>query len=39
MKKSDAKTLSEFKDEHFGKKGTEKRDTLERTLNPNWIAI
>ena len=26
----DIKTLAEFKDEHYGKKGTEKRDQLDK---------
>jgi ribosome-binding protein aMBF1 (putative translation factor) len=30
MKKSNLKTLSEFKNEHYGKLGTEKRDELEK---------
>ncbi len=29
MKKNNMKTLTEFKDEHYGKKGTSKRDKLE----------
>ena len=29
MKKDSIKTLAEFKDEHYGKKGTSKRDKLE----------
>jgi ribosome-binding protein aMBF1 (putative translation factor) len=29
MKKDNIKTLAEFKDEHYGKKGTPKRDKLE----------
>lgn len=29
MKKNNMKTLAEFKDEHYGKKGTSKRDKLE----------
>ena len=29
MKKSDIKTLEQFKEEHFGKRGTFKRDKLE----------
>lgn len=29
MKNKKIKTLTEFKDEHYGKKGTEKRDELE----------
>jgi len=29
MKNKNIKSLSEFKDEHYGKKGTEKRDELD----------
>jgi ribosome-binding protein aMBF1 (putative translation factor) len=29
MKKDNIKTLAEFKDEHYGRKGTSKRDKLE----------
>jgi ribosome-binding protein aMBF1 (putative translation factor) len=29
MKKSNIKTLEQFKDQHYGKKGTTKRDKLE----------
>jgi len=29
MKKENIKTLSEFKDKHYGKKGTRRRDKLE----------
>ncbi len=29
MKKENIKTLSEFKDKHYGKKGTKRRDKLE----------
>ena len=29
MKKTDIKTLEQFKEEHYGKKGTAKRDKLE----------
>ncbi|HUX56162.1 MAG TPA: hypothetical protein VMV77_04265 [Bacteroidales bacterium] len=29
MKKDNLKTLAEFKDEHYGKRGTAKRDKLE----------
>lgn len=29
MKKSNLKTLDQFKEQHYGKKGTEKRDTLD----------
>jgi ribosome-binding protein aMBF1 (putative translation factor) len=29
MKKDNIKTLAEFKDEHYGKRGTSKRDKLE----------
>ena len=29
MKKNNLKTLAEFKDEHYGKKGTPKRDKLD----------
>jgi len=29
MKKSNIKTLEQFKDEHYGKKGTTKRDKLD----------
>ena len=30
MKKSKTKTLEQFKDEHYGKRGTAKRDKLEK---------
>jgi ribosome-binding protein aMBF1 (putative translation factor) len=30
MKKSKTKTLEQFKDEHYGRKGTSKRDKLEK---------
>ena len=30
MKKSKTKTLEQFKDEHYGKRGTSKRDKLEK---------
>jgi ribosome-binding protein aMBF1 (putative translation factor) len=30
MKKSKIKTLEQFKDEHYGKRGTSKRDKLEK---------
>ena len=29
MKKDNIKTLAEFKDKHYGKRGTSKRDNLE----------
>jgi len=29
MKKTNTKTLAEFKDEHYGKRGTKKREILE----------
>jgi ribosome-binding protein aMBF1 (putative translation factor) len=37
--KNNTKTLSEFKDEHYGKKGTEKRDELEKGYDQFKIGV
>ncbi|HSY60785.1 MAG TPA: helix-turn-helix transcriptional regulator [Cytophaga sp.] len=38
MKKSNTKNLEQFKDQHYGKKGTAKRDALDAGYETFWIG-
>jgi hypothetical protein len=38
-KTNNLKTLAEFKDEFYGKSGTEKRDKLEKGLTQEELAV